>query len=102
MAKLVTVRLFLAVVTANGWAIHQMDINNAHLHGEIKEDIYMLPPLGYDKTKKKKKKKMRYANLSSAYMALNKLEGNGIKYSQLLLLLLGLLNLLLTTVYLQN
>ncbi|KAL0342576.1 UNVERIFIED_CONTAM: Retrovirus-related Pol polyprotein from transposon RE2 [Sesamum calycinum] len=29
------------------WHIHQVDINNALLHGYIKEDIYMVPPEGY-------------------------------------------------------
>ncbi|KAJ9128816.1 hypothetical protein P3X46_034448, partial [Hevea brasiliensis] len=49
VAKLVTVRLFLAISTASNWAIHQLDINNAYLHGFIDEELYMLPPLGYTK-----------------------------------------------------
>ncbi|KAL2232434.1 UNVERIFIED_CONTAM: Retrovirus-related Pol polyprotein from transposon RE1 [Sesamum indicum] len=30
-----------------GWALHQIDINYAFLHGYLNEDIYMLPPDGY-------------------------------------------------------
>ncbi|KAL2232264.1 UNVERIFIED_CONTAM: Retrovirus-related Pol polyprotein from transposon RE1 [Sesamum indicum] len=48
VAKMVTVRVFLAVSTAFKWAIHQCDINNAFLHGFLDEDIFMEAPAGYD------------------------------------------------------
>ena len=47
MAKLTTVRRFIAVATARGWPPHQLDINNAFLLGFIDEEVYMLPPEGY-------------------------------------------------------
>ncbi|KAL2247193.1 UNVERIFIED_CONTAM: Retrovirus-related Pol polyprotein from transposon RE1 [Sesamum indicum] len=47
VAKVVTVRLFVAIAFAFGWTLHQIDINNAFLHGYLDEDIYMLPPDGY-------------------------------------------------------
>ncbi|KAK4382085.1 Retrovirus-related Pol polyprotein from transposon RE1 [Sesamum angolense] len=47
MAKVVTVRLFPTIATSHGWPIHQLDINNAFLHGYLDEDLYMLPPEGY-------------------------------------------------------
>ncbi|KAL0412816.1 UNVERIFIED_CONTAM: Retrovirus-related Pol polyprotein from transposon RE1 [Sesamum radiatum] len=47
VAKAVTVRTFLAVATGFGWPIHQVDINNAFLHGFLEEDIYMKAPDGY-------------------------------------------------------
>ncbi|KAL0412223.1 UNVERIFIED_CONTAM: Retrovirus-related Pol polyprotein from transposon RE1 [Sesamum latifolium] len=46
IAKAVTVRILLALVAGSGWAIHQVDINNAFLHGLLEEDIYMLPQDG--------------------------------------------------------
>jgi len=49
VAKLTTVRVFIALATARGWPLHQLDINNAFLHGFIDEDVYMLPPEGYTK-----------------------------------------------------
>ena len=44
IAKLTTVRLFIATATAFQWPLHQLDINNAFLHGFIDEEVYMLPP----------------------------------------------------------
>ncbi|GJR48344.1 retrovirus-related pol polyprotein from transposon TNT 1-94 [Tanacetum coccineum] len=35
--------------TAKQWPLHQLNINNAFLHGYIEEEIYMLPPEGYTK-----------------------------------------------------
>lgn len=51
VAKLVTVHVLLAVASARQWSIHQIDINNAFLHGYLDDDVYMVPPQGYDKAK---------------------------------------------------
>ena len=47
VAKLTTVRLFIAIATAKQWPLHQLDINNAFLHGYIDDEVYMLPSQGY-------------------------------------------------------
>lgn len=49
MAKVVSVRIFIALATCKGWPIHQLDINNAFLHGYLKEEVYLDAPEGYTK-----------------------------------------------------
>ncbi|GJX04059.1 retrovirus-related pol polyprotein from transposon TNT 1-94 [Tanacetum coccineum] len=49
VAKAATVRVLIAIATAKGWPLHQLDINNAFLHGFVDEEIYMKPPEGYTK-----------------------------------------------------
>ncbi|KAK4400671.1 Retrovirus-related Pol polyprotein from transposon RE2 [Sesamum angolense] len=48
VAKAVTVRLFLAIASAHSWPLHQLDVNNAFIHGYLDEEIFMLPTEGYD------------------------------------------------------
>ncbi|KAL0303695.1 UNVERIFIED_CONTAM: Retrovirus-related Pol polyprotein from transposon RE2 [Sesamum radiatum] len=47
VAKIVTVRLFLGIAAAHSWPMHQLDINNAFLHGFLDEEVYMTPLDGY-------------------------------------------------------
>jgi len=43
VAKMTTVRIIIAITASQGWPLHQMDVKNAFLHGDLKEDIYMAP-----------------------------------------------------------
>jgi len=41
VAKMSSVRTFLSIAVVRGWELHQMDVNNAFLHGDLEEDVYM-------------------------------------------------------------
>ena len=49
MVKPNTIRTMLSLAVSNkGWSLHQLDVkNNAFLHEELNEIIYMHQPLGY-------------------------------------------------------
>mgnify|MGYP002776103917 CR=1 FL=1 len=48
VAKMTTVRTVIVLAAAKGWHLHQMDIKNTFLQGELEEEVYMIQPPGFE------------------------------------------------------
>lgn len=46
VAKIITVRTLLVLTSINSWHLHQLDVNNVFLRGDLYEDVYMSVPHG--------------------------------------------------------
>ena len=44
VAKLTSIRLFISMTATHNWPLHQLDIKNAFLHGDLQEEVYMEQP----------------------------------------------------------
>ncbi|GKC90514.1 putative RNA-directed DNA polymerase, partial [Tanacetum coccineum] len=47
VAKIDKIRVFFSMAANQGWPLHQFDVKNAFLHGELKEEVYMEAPPGF-------------------------------------------------------
>ncbi|MCO5596439.1 hypothetical protein L7F22_050502 [Adiantum nelumboides] len=51
VAKMAIIRTVIVVAASKGWLLHQMDVKNAFLHGDLQEEVYMEQPQGYEDVK---------------------------------------------------
>ncbi|KAG6438785.1 hypothetical protein O3G_MSEX000222 [Manduca sexta] len=48
VARMTTLKIVLSTACLNGWEIEQMDVETAFLNGNIKSEVYIYPPDGYE------------------------------------------------------
>ena len=52
VARMETIRTFIALAVQGGWEIHHMDMKSTFLNGHIKETIYVKQPDGFVQKRK--------------------------------------------------
>ena len=47
VAKMTYVQLFISLSATHNWDLHQLDIKNAFLYGDLQEEVYIEQPPGF-------------------------------------------------------
>lgn len=48
VARVETIRFVIALAASKGWEIHHLDVKTSFLHGELKEEVYVTQPKGFE------------------------------------------------------
>jgi Reverse transcriptase (RNA-dependent DNA polymerase) len=48
VVEMSTVRTLVSMIVNGGWKLHQLDVKNVFLHGDLLEEMYMEIPPGFD------------------------------------------------------
>lgn len=49
VTRIETVRLLLALAAKEKWEVHRLDVKTTFLNGDIKEDMYIAQPEGFER-----------------------------------------------------
>ena len=50
VAKINSIQVLLSLVVAQDWPLHQLNVKNAFLNGNLEEEVYMDLPPGFEKS----------------------------------------------------
>ncbi|KAJ9544451.1 hypothetical protein OSB04_024158 [Centaurea solstitialis] len=59
VARLVTIRTLITIAVKKNWLLHQLHVNNAFLHGDLQEEVYMKMPQGFSNNEETKVCRLR-------------------------------------------
>lgn len=48
MARVETIRFVIALAALKGWQIHHLDVKTSFLQGELKEEVHVTQPKGFE------------------------------------------------------
>lgn len=48
VARIETICLVIALAASKGWEIHHLDVKTAFLHGELREEVFVSQPEGFE------------------------------------------------------
>lgn len=52
-ARMATIRTTIALVSKKRWPVYQMDVKSAFLNGDLKEEVYVEQPPGFQRPRSK-------------------------------------------------
>ena len=50
VAKINSIRVLLSLAVNSNWPLHQLDAKNAFLNGNLEEEVFMSPSLGFEES----------------------------------------------------
>ena len=50
VAKINSIRVLMSLAVNSNWPLHQLDVKNVFLNGELEEEVFMSPPPGFEES----------------------------------------------------